>query len=258
MLGASKGAAVATRRARPKRDDAEQAFLASYDATKYERPSVAVDVVVLTAIDGALKVALAKRTEHPFKGKHALPGGFVRIDESLDDAALRILREKAGLRDVFLEQLYTFGDLGRDPRGRVVAIAYYALVAPAKFGDVAQAVGTVRVPWKGETGGPVDVVDNEGRALELAFDHADVLGLAVKRIRGKIDYAPIGFQLLPNAFTLRELQDVYETVLGDVVNKDSFRRRMLQSGLVEATGARERDVGYRPAELYRFVRRSAV
>lgn len=240
-----------------KRQD-EAAFLASYDPTKYERPSVAVDVVVLTAMDGALKVALAQRAEHPFRGEHALPGGFIRLDESLDDAAARVLRDKAGLQDVFLEQLYTFGEPGRDPRARVISVAYYALVSPAKFGDVKQAVGTLRVPWRGETGGPVDVVDHDGRALDLAFDHADVIGMAVKRVRGKIDYAPIGFQLLPAAFTLRELQDVYETVLGDVVNKDSFRRRMLQSGLVEATGARERDVGFRPAELYRFVKRSAV
>lgn len=241
-----------------KQRDDEAAFLAAYDPSRYPRPSVAVDVVVLTAIGGALKVALVRRDAHPFKGEHALPGTFVGVDESLDDAAARALREKAGLRDVFLEQLYTFGDVGRDPRSRVISVAYYALVAPARFGDVKGSVGTVRVPWKGETGGPVDVVDADGAPIELAFDHADVVGMAVKRVRGKIDYAPIGFQLLPPAFALRELQEVYETVLGEPLNKDSFRRRMLQSGLVEATGARERDVGYRPAELYRFVKRSAV
>ena len=226
----------------------------------YPRPSLAVDVVALTVEDGALRVALYQRAEPPGMGMVALPGGFVGIDESLDDAAARLLAAKAGLRGCFLEQLYTFGDPRRDPRGRVVAVAYYALVDHRRFlvrGDQTRTA-RVHVPWPGETGGPVEALDDEGRTLELAFDHADVLGLAVKRLRGKLDYSPVGFQLLPVDFTLRQLQDVHETVRGEAVNKDSFRRRMLTSGLLEATGARERDVLHRPAELYRFTRRSAV
>ena len=225
----------------------------------YPRPSVAVDVVAFTVADG-LRVAVYRRTEAPGKGSWALPGGFVRIDESLDDAAARLLAQKAGFEGVFLEQLYTFGDVRRDPRGRVIAVAYYALVDPRRFHTrrAPHAVSAhVHVPWPGETGGPVDVVHEE-RVLPLAFDHADIVGLAVKRLRGKIDYTPVGFQLLPPAFTLRQLQEVHEAVRGEELNKDSFRRRMLTSGLLEATGARERDVLHRPAELYRFVRRSAL
>ena len=126
---------------------------------KYPRPSVAVDVVALTVADG-LRVAVYKRTEPPGKGNWALPGGFVRIDESLDDAAARLLAQKAGFEGVFLEQLYTFGDVRRDPRGRVIAVAYYALVDPRRFHTrrAPHAVSAhVRVPWPGETGGPVDV-----------------------------------------------------------------------------------------------------
>ncbi len=239
----------------------EQVFLAAYDATEFDRPSLAVDVVILTVIDGGLQVALVERAEHPDKGRWALPGGFVRIDESLDSAATRVLTEKAGLSDVYLEQLYTFGDPGRDPRTRVVSVAYYALVDQARLEsahDSGLVFGRIDVPWEGETGGPVDVRTGPGRELPLAFDHADILGMAVKRIRGKLDYTPIGFQLLPEKFTLRRLQDVHETILGRTFNKDSFRRRMLSSGLLEATGERESEVGHRPAELYRFTKRSAI
>jgi 8-oxo-dGTP diphosphatase len=229
-----------------------------------------VDVVALTVEGparadrdegtGSLRVALYERTEPPEVGACALPGGFVRIDESLDDAATRVLAHKAGLEGCFLEQLYTFGDPRRDPRGRVITVTHYALIDPQRFrvrGD-RTLTARLRVPWRGETGGPVDALDDAGRALPLAFDHADVLGLAVKRLRGKLDYSPVGFQLLPAEFTLRALQDVHEAVRGETVNKDSFRRRMLATGLLEATGTRERDVLHRPAELYRFVRRSAL
>lgn len=229
--------------------------------TKYPRPSVAVDVVALTVEGGTLHAALYKRSEAPHKGTHALPGGFVRIDESLDDAAARLMEAKAGFSGVFLEQLYTFGDVRRDPRGRVITVAYYALVDAARFKKMSAPAVSARiaVPWPGETGGPVDVLGAaDGKPLSIAFDHADILGLAVKRLRGKLDYTPVGFQLLPAEFTLRQLQEVHEAVRAEELNKDSFRRRMLTSGLLEATGARERDVLHRPAELYRFLRRSAV
>ena len=227
----------------------------------YPRPSLAVDVVALTVENGQLHVALYQRAEPPQRGHYALPGGFMHIDESIDEAAHRLLAQKVGLSGVFLEQLYTFGDLRRDPRGRVVTVSHYALVDAQRFAAKAAAAALsarVIVPWPGETGGPVDVVDEAGRALPLFLDHADILGLAVKRLRGKLDYTPVGFQLLPTEFTLRQLQEIHEAVRGEPVNKDSFRRRMLASGLLEATGAHERDVVHRPAELYRFVRRSAT
>ena len=242
-------------------DPAEQAFLESYDPTEFEHPSLAVDLVILTVRDGELLVALVRRDDHPDKGTWALPGGFVAMHEGLDAAAARVLEAKAGQRGVFLEQLYTFGEPGRDPRTRVVSVSYYALVNAARLQGLAERgvlLGRLRVPWKGESGGRVDVLDDSGRKLATAFDHAEIIAMSVKRIRGKLDYAPIGFQLLPATFTLRALQNVHEAILGTVINKDSFRRRMLASGQLKATGKHESAVGHRPAELYRFTRRSAV
>jgi 8-oxo-dGTP diphosphatase len=240
----------------------EKAFLDSYDARAFERPSVTVDVALLSAFDGALSTLLVERTSHPFRGGFALPGGFVRMEESLDAAADRVLAEKCGLSGVYLEQLYTFGGPDRDPRTRVVSVAYYALVDRSRFVEAAErtagvAVARLDVPWEGETGGPVEVRGEKG-PLPLAFDHADILGMAVKRLRGKLNYAPIGFQMLGERFTLLELQRVHETILGRPLNKDSFRRRMLASGDLDATGESQKDVDHRPAELYRFARRSAV
>ena len=239
----------------------ERAYLQSYDPDAFEHPSVAVDVVLLALRERELLVGLLERGDHPARGKWALPGGFVRMHESLDAAAARVLAGKAALRDVYVEQLYTFGDPGRDPRTRVISVAYYALVDTARLAGIeagALSFGRLRVPWQGEQGGPVTVLDDAGESLSLAFDHADIISTAVKRIRGKLHYTAIGYQLLAETFTLRELQDVHETVLGTSLNKDSFRRRMLASGDIEATGERESAVVHRPAELYRFTRQSAV
>jgi 8-oxo-dGTP diphosphatase len=242
----------------------ERRFLSEYDPSAFERPSVAVDVVLLAIVEGRLATLLVERIEHPDKGAWALPGGFVRITESLDAAAARVLREKAGVSEIFLEQLYTFGDPKRDPRTRVVSVAYYALVderrLAARTMRDSSMIARVGVPWEGEAGGPVtlqpaDEAQREGTApLRIAFDHAEIVGTAVKRIRGKLDYAPIGFELLPAAFTLLELQRVHETVLGRSLNKDSFRRRMLASGRLAPSGASQEDVGHRPAALYRYLR----
>jgi 8-oxo-dGTP diphosphatase len=240
----------------------EAEFLASYDAARFERPSVSVDAALLSVFEGGLYTLVVKRDEHPSRGKWALPGGFVRMEESLERAAARVLAAKAGVEPVFLEQLYTFGDPKRDPRTRVIAVAYYALVDRHRFAAARTkgelSVARVQIPWEGETGGPVELRDEKGAALPMAFDHADILGMAVKRVRGKLDYTPVGFQLLPETFTLLDLQRVHETVLGHSVNKDSFRRRMLASNQLEATGSAEKGVDHRPAELYRFVKRSAV
>lgn len=240
---------------------AEDRFLSRYDASRFPRPSVAVDVALVSAADGALRSLVVRRGAHPARGRWALPGGFVGIDEGLDAAAARVVAAKIGLSGVFLEQLYTFGDPSRDPRTRVISVAYYALVDAGRLeGTVRDDVARARilVPWEGETGGPVELAAEDGTPLPLAFDHPDILGMAVKRLRGKLDYSPIGFQLLAPAFTLLELQRVHETVLGRPLNKDSFRRRMLASGQLEATGESQKDVDHRPAELYRFARRSAV
>jgi 8-oxo-dGTP diphosphatase len=235
----------------------EQAFLEAYDPDRFERLSVAVDVALLSTFEGALYVLLVRRSEHPHLGEYQLPGGFVRPAEALDAAAARILESKGSTTGVYLEQLYTFGDPSRDPRTRVVSVAYYALV-PHERRFEQDSAGTrilarLEVPWEGESGGPVSA-EHRGKRVPLAFDHDEILGVAVKRLRGKLDYAPIGFQLLPKRFTLRQLQDVHEAILGKRINKDSFRRRMHASGLVSRTGEHEGAVGHRPAELYRFRR----
>jgi 8-oxo-dGTP diphosphatase len=247
----------------PQTSGDERTFLATYDATRYPRPSVSVDVVLLTVREGSLWTLLGRRVRHPDRGRWGLPGGFVGLDEALDDAAARVLRERAGLDDVFTEQLYTFGAPDRDPRTRVISVAYYALVEPtlleraAAGTDGSVVTARVHVAWAGETGGPAEAIGEDGVPLPLAFDHADILGMAVKRIRGKLDYAPIGFELLPDAFSLRELRLVHEAILARPLNKDSFRRRMLDRGLVVAMGQRASGVGHRPPELYRFADRAA-
>ncbi|MFP5343193.1 MAG: NUDIX hydrolase [Candidatus Limnocylindria bacterium] len=239
----------------------EADFLATYDAARYDRPSVAVDVALVAIRDGALWTLLTRRTDHPARGAWALPGVFVAMDESLDAAAARALATKADLSDVFTEQLYTFGDPARDPRTRVIAVAYYALVERAALERAAGGPGTrlarLHVPWAGEAGGPVDALGDDGQPLPLAFDHAEILGMVVKRIRGKLDYAAIGFELLPPRFSLRDLRLVHEAILGRALNKDSFRRRVLDRGLVVPTGERDTAVGHRPPELYRFADRRA-
>ena len=174
------------------------------------------------------------------------------------------MRTKAALDDVYIEQLYTFGDPGRDPRTRVISVAYYALVDARTLERRSTACVPPRpVPTGSSSPGSTPVVGRDrwcpstpsippNLVLPLAFDHASILGTAVRRIRGKVDYAPIGFELLPERFSLRDLRLVHEAILGRELNKDSFRRRILDRGLVVATGEREQGVGHRPPELYRF------
>jgi len=242
-------------------DQSEEQFLANYDTAEFPHPSVAVDVVLLTVVESALHVVLIRRGEHPFRGRWALPGGFVAVRESFEDAVDRVLSSKAHITGVFTEQLYTFGAPNRDPRTRVISVAYYALVEHGKLVAAGPGNGDLRlarleIPWKGLRGGGVKAFGTDGKKLPLAFDHDRILGATVLRLRGKLDYAPIGFELLPRLFTLRQLQAVHEAVLGKTVNKDSFRRRMLASGLVAPTGKREEGVLHRPAELYRFTKKN--
>ncbi|WP_227010247.1 NUDIX hydrolase [Pelagibius marinus] len=224
---------------------------------RYPKPAVTVDLVLMSVQDARLTVLLQRRATEPFAGRWALPGGFVRVEESLDAAAERVLAEKARMQGAWIEQLYSFGAPHRDPRDRVITVAYFALLPRARFeaaltdaGDLTLA--TLEVSWEGETGGPVAALGPDGAALPLAFDHGDILSLAVKRLRGKLDYTEIGFALLPDRFTLRELQDVHEAILGRPLNKPAFRRRMLERGWLESTGERETGTGFRPAELYRL------
>jgi 8-oxo-dGTP diphosphatase len=200
---------------------------------------VTVDVVVFTIRDGALHVLLVRRAAPPFAGRYAIPGGFVHEDESLEAAARRELAEETGVRDVYLEQLYTFGDPGRDPRGRVITVAYFALIASD---DVPLQAGTdaAEARWFPVASRPA-----------LAFDHGKILDVALERLRNKLEYTTVGFQLLSAKFTLTELQAVYEAILDRRLDKRNFRRKIDLLGIV--TPLREhRRTGRKPARLYRF------
>jgi|SRR6185369_4379640 8-oxo-dGTP diphosphatase len=237
----------------------EADFLKDYDPAAFERPSVAVDLVLLGLQKGRLSALLLHRNQHPFAGRWALPGGFVGIDEALDTAAERVLHEKAGIAQAHLEQLYTFGAVDRDPRMRIITVAWLALLTEDAFATALAAnpalqPAAIEVPRATNTGGSVRLLSPKGGALPIAFDHADILALAILRLRGKLDYSDVGFALLPELFTLRQLQDVHEAILGTTLNKPAFRRRMLDKGWLAATGTREEGTSYRPAELFRFQR----
>lgn len=227
----------------------ETAFLNSYDPGVFERPSVAVDLILTSVVDGAPAVLLHRRGAHPQAGAWALPGGFVGIGESLDDAARRVLRDKAQMHDAYLEQLYTFGAVERDPRMRIVSVAYSALLPADRF-VAASGLALARVETR-DAGRTSVLID--GERVRLAFDHDRMLDLAIGRLRGKLDWSPVAFALLPERFTLRALQDVYEAILGRSLNKPAFRRRLIDSGRIAATGERETGASFRPAELYRYV-----
>src|SRR6516162_9599059 len=180
---------------------------------QYPRAALTVDCVVFGFDEGDLKVLLIERGLEPFKGRWALPGGFVRVDETLDAAARRELQEEAGLTNIFLEQLYTFGAVDRDPRERVVSVAYYALVKLTEHAAKA-ATDAANAQWF-----PVLKVP------KLAFDHGHILSTAVERLKSKVRYQPIGFELLPPKFTLSQLQHLYEAVLGTELENPNSKKR---------------------------------
>jgi 8-oxo-dGTP diphosphatase len=200
---------------------------------------VTVDIVIFTLREGSLQVLLVKRGVPPFEGQYAIPGGFIRGDESLEEAALRELHEETGVRNVFLEQLYTFGDPKRDPRGRVITVAYYALIASDKLSLVAGA-DAAEAQWFPASSVP-----------PLAFDHKSILDYALERLRNKLEYTTVGFQLLPEKFTLGELQAVYEVILGRPLDKRNFRRKLALLGILKPLREWQR-TGRKPARLFRF------
>ena len=199
-----------------------------------------MDCVVFGLDEEDLKVMLIQRGLAPFEGKWALPGGFVRVGETLEEAARRELEEETGLQKVFLEQLYTFGAVDRDPRERVVSVAYYALVNLREH-KVEAATDARDAAWFGVHDVP-----------SLAFDHADILQIALERLRAKLRYQPIGFELLPKKFTLSDLQHLYELVLERELDKRNFRKRVLGMDLLVETDEVQQDVAHRAARLYRF------
>ncbi|GAA4848808.1 NUDIX domain-containing protein [Paenibacillus vulneris] len=281
----------------------EQEFLQHYDASQYERPSVTVDMLIFTVMDKdqinyrklpekSLQLLLIKRGEHPYIGQWALPGGFVSVHESIEEAAQRELRSETNIDNIYMEQLFTWGDTDRDPRTRVISCSYMALVdrsaLEVKAGDDADDAGWFEVTYqmfqekrtlwedgyeherlmkitlsheddllsatvkiteitRGRTRKIVrEIVDTEG----IAFDHAKIIEYAIERLRNKIEYTDIAFNLMPPRFTLSELQQVYEVVLGKELLAAAFRRKI--APMVVETNESTKDAGHRPSKLYRY------
>jgi len=205
---------------------------------KYPHPAVSTDVVLFTILSGQLQVLLIQRAADPYRGHWALPGGFVEIDGDLEAAALRELREETGATGVYLEQLYTFGQPDRDPRERVITVAYYALV-PAEKLHIQAASDARDAAWF-----------NCGSLPPLAFDHDRIISMARNRLAAKCRYSTIAMQFMPARFTLTELQEVYEIIMGVSLDKRNFRKRVQSYDCIECTGEIRRSGKHRPARLY--------
>lgn len=281
----------------------EKQFLSSYDAGKYERPSVTVDMLIFTVTDRekenyrklpekALRLLMIKRGEHPYIGRWALPGGFVKMDESLDEAAVRELKEETNIDEIYMEQLYTWGDVSRDPRTRVISTSYMSLIDSSTL-DIKASDDADDAKWftvicklseeqktvteKGyilerlyklelkneedNLSAIIRVVKTvEGRATKIArevieskgiaFDHAKIIEYAIERLKNKIEYTDIAFNLMPELFTLTQLQQVYEVILGTELLKANFRRKT--ADMVIETDEYTKDAGHRPSKLFRF------
>lgn len=212
----------------------------TYDLAKYEKPSVTVDIIIFTVESNDLKVLLIKRKSWPFKGMWAIPGGFVGMEEDLEGAAKRELMEETGVKEVYLAQLATFGEPRRDPRTRVITVAYYALISSDHL-KLEATTDAADVRWFS--------VDN---IPKLAFDHNTILESALQRIRNKIEYTNIAFQLLPGKFTLTELQKVYEIILGKRLDKRNFRKKVKETGIITPLKETRMEGAHRPAQLFSF------
>jgi 8-oxo-dGTP diphosphatase len=207
---------------------------------QYPRAALTVDCVIFGLDQEDLKVMLIQRDLEPFAGQWALPGGFVHIEETLEEAAQRELAEETGITNVFLEQLYTFGDVDRDPRERIISVAYYALVNLEGY-NIKASSDARDAAWFPITDMP-----------PLAFDHDRIFDTALKRLKGKISYQPIGFELLPRKFTLSQLQKLYEIILEKPLDKRNFRKKILNMNILKELDEIQQDVSHRAARLYSF------
>lgn len=207
---------------------------------KYERPAITTDCVIFGLDESSLKVLLIKRGIEPFKNKWALPGGFIQMNETAEESAIRILKKETNLFGVFLEQLFTFSKTDRDPRERIISISYFALVKLADYRAKAGKDETL-VEWH-----DVDKIPS------LAFDHENIFRTALNRLKGKIRYQPIGFELLPEKFKLSQLQHLYEVILEKNIDKRNFRRKIIQMELLIDTNEKETNVAHKAAKLYKF------
>jgi 8-oxo-dGTP diphosphatase len=242
------------------RDPDEERFLETYRPAEFPRPSVTVDLVILTVENGDLEVLLVRRNEHPFKNRWALPGGFVRVSddrndqgEDLDAAARRELEEETGLSKetaghFFLEQVKTFGRPGRDPRMRVISVAYYALVRSSLVPLIRAGGDVSQTRWFSVAELP--------REQPLAFDHAEILEATLEKARADLDRSTIAFELVPETFTVQELRGVHEAIRGEPLDPGNFRKkflRMIEDGHIEAARGK-RPTASKPASVYRFTR----
>lgn len=221
--------------------DSEKEFLNSYNKNEYEKPSVAVDLLVFTVKDDRLKIVLVRRNEHPFKDMLSLPGVFVGINETLDEAAARGAREEAGLADIYFEQLYTWGDIDRDPRMRIISVSYLSLTPAEKL--------TLSAGSRTSSAELYDVEELLASDEELAFDHRKIIEYGRERIRNKTEYSRIAFEFLPKEFTLPQLQRVYEILLGKPLYKANFRRRV--APLIDETERMTSGDAHRPSRIYK-------
>ena len=221
----------------------EKEYLESYNQEQYKKMSVAADLLILTIEEDRLKVLMTRRSEYPFKDHWALPGVFVRMEETLEEAAVRGLREEVNLEDIYLEQLYTFGEVDRDPRLRVISVTYMALTAPEKLDFKAGSrVSEVKLL-------PVeDIIRGE---IETAFDHREIINYARWRLKNKVEYTDIVFHFFSDMFTLPRLQRAYEILAQKKVYKTNFRKKFMP--MVTDTGLEDRSGGKRPSRLYRYL-----
>lgn len=207
---------------------------------KYKFTLVATDTVIFTLKDNKLQALLIKMKKSPYRDDWAVPGGMIKPREAVDDAAKRILKEKAGIKDVYLEQLYTFGKVNRDPFGRVVSVAYFALIPSDNLSlKTTKEYGDIR--WF-----------SVNKLPRLAYDHETIIHCAVKRLQNKLSYSNIVYSLLPDEFTLGEIQKTYEIILGKKLDKRNFRKKLFSLNLVRSIGKEKRGMANRPAALYAF------
>jgi 8-oxo-dGTP diphosphatase len=206
-----------------------------------ETPLVTVDIVVFTIVDRSIEVLLFERKTEPYAGHWSIPGGFINQGETLEQAAARWLRAKTTVENIYLEQLYAFGGPGRDPRARVITVAYYALVSHEKLTPEGRHNPSDGTQWFS--------IDN---LPSLAFDHNLIVAGALKRLKERLNSSAIAFQLLGDKFTLTELQRVYELVLNKTLDKRNFRKKMLAAGILEEIGETKMEGYHRPAQLYIF------
>ena len=212
----------------------------------YWPPAVTIDVVIFTIEDNDLKVLLIKRNREPYKEKRALPGGFLLSKEATGKAALRILREKAGVGKVYLEQLYTFDNLERDPRGHVLTVSYFALINRDK------------IKFASNKDAQAPEFYSVSNLSKLAFDHKNIIEYAVRRLRYKLEYTNVIYSLMPATFTFGNLQKVHETILDRKLDKRNFRKKFLSLGLIQPTRKKFSGIRQRPAQLYTFAQRNPL